>query len=41
MKDMGKDSVILGIKLTQSADGITLSQSHCIEKSVLEKYGYS
>ena len=41
MKDMGVASVILGIKLTQSTDGITLSQSHYIEKSILEKYGYS
>ena len=41
MKDMGEASVILGIKLTQSTDGITLSQSHYIEKSILEKYGYS
>ena len=40
MKDMGEASVILGIKLTQSTDGITLSQSHYIEKSILEKYGY-
>ncbi|KAL8110798.1 hypothetical protein AgCh_026508 [Apium graveolens] len=41
MKDMGKASVILGIKLTQSTDGITLSQFHYLEKSILEKYGYS
>ncbi|KAL8090653.1 hypothetical protein AgCh_039909 [Apium graveolens] len=41
IKDMGEASVILGIKLTQSTDGITLSQSHYIEKSILEKYGYS
>ena len=41
MKDMGEASMILGIKLTQSTDGITLSQSHYIEKSILEKYGYS
>ncbi|KAL8120351.1 hypothetical protein AgCh_017506 [Apium graveolens] len=41
MKDMGEASVILGIKLTQSTDGITLSQSHYIKKSILEKYGYS
>ncbi|KAL8089478.1 hypothetical protein AgCh_039085 [Apium graveolens] len=37
MKDMGEASVILGIKLTQSTDRITLSQSHYIEKSILEK----
>ncbi|KAL8093519.1 hypothetical protein AgCh_035404 [Apium graveolens] len=41
MKDMGEASVILGIKLTQSTDGITLSHSHYIEKSILEKYSYS
>ncbi|KAL8089895.1 hypothetical protein AgCh_039379 [Apium graveolens] len=41
MKDMGEASVILGINLTQSIDGITLSQSHYIEKSILEKYSYS
>ncbi|KAL8149671.1 hypothetical protein AgCh_006619 [Apium graveolens] len=41
MKNMGEASVILGIKLTRSIDGITLSQSHHIEKSILEKYGYS
>ncbi|KAL8125169.1 hypothetical protein AgCh_012735 [Apium graveolens] len=41
MKDMDKASLILGIKLTQSTDGIILSQSHDIEKSILEKYGYS
>ncbi|KAL8124691.1 hypothetical protein AgCh_012369 [Apium graveolens] len=41
MKDMGEASVILGIKLIQSTEGITLTQSHYIEKSILEKYGYS
>ena len=41
MKDMSEASVILGIKLTQSTDGITLSQSPYIEKSIPEKYGYS
>ncbi|KAL8117524.1 hypothetical protein AgCh_015420 [Apium graveolens] len=40
-KDMGDASVILGIKLTQSTGGITLSQSHYIEKSIVGKYGYS
>ncbi|KAL8157716.1 hypothetical protein AgCh_002428 [Apium graveolens] len=40
IKDMGKASIILGIKLTQSTDGITLSQSHYIERSILKKYGY-
>ena len=41
MKDMGEASVIRGLKLTQSADGITLTKSHYIEKYILEKYGYS
>ena len=39
MKDMGEANVILGFRLTRSADGITISQSHYIEK-VLEKFGY-
>ena len=39
MKDLGEANVILGIKLTKSVSGITLSQSHYTEK-VLEKYGY-
>ncbi|XP_074377019.1 uncharacterized protein LOC141718537 [Apium graveolens] len=38
---MGEASVILGIKLTQSFNGITLSQSHYMEKSIRKKYGYS
>ncbi|KAL0434110.1 UNVERIFIED_CONTAM: Retrovirus-related Pol polyprotein from transposon TNT 1-94 [Sesamum latifolium] len=29
MKDMGEADVILGIRLTHSTDGITISQSHC------------
>ena len=41
MKDMGEANVILGLKLTQPVEGITLSQSHYIEKSILENYGYS
>ena len=41
MKDRGEASVILGLKLTQSVEGITLSQSDYIEKSILEKYGCS
>ena len=41
MKDMGEANVILGLKLTQSTEGITLSQSHYIRKSILVKYGYS
>ena len=33
--------MILGFRLTQSTEGITLSQSHYIEISILEKYDYS
>ena len=39
MKDMNEANVILGLRLTRSADGITISQFHYIEK-VLEKFGY-
>ncbi|KAL0298456.1 UNVERIFIED_CONTAM: Retrovirus-related Pol polyprotein from transposon TNT 1-94 [Sesamum radiatum] len=39
MKDMGKADVILGIKLIRSIDGITISQSHYVEK-IIEKFGY-
>ena len=39
MKDMGEVNVILRHRLTRSAEGITISQSHYIEK-VLEKFGY-
>ena len=39
MKDMGEANVILGLRLTRLAEGITISQSHYIEK-VLEKFGY-
>ncbi|KAL2230679.1 UNVERIFIED_CONTAM: Retrovirus-related Pol polyprotein from transposon TNT 1-94 [Sesamum indicum] len=39
MKDMGEANVILGIKLTRSTDGITISQSHYVEK-IIEKFGY-
>ena len=35
MKDMGEASVILGLKMTHSVEGITLSQSHYIEKYIL------
>ncbi|KAL0322301.1 UNVERIFIED_CONTAM: Retrovirus-related Pol polyprotein from transposon TNT 1-94 [Sesamum calycinum] len=38
-KDMGKADVILGIKLIRSIDGITISQSHYVEK-IIEKFGY-
>ena len=41
MKDMGAASVILGLKLAESSDGITLSKSHYIKKIILEKYDYS
>ena len=41
MKNIGDSSVILGLKLAHSANTITLSKSHYIEKSILEKYGYS
>ncbi|CAJ2638290.1 unnamed protein product [Trifolium pratense] len=39
MKDLGEASVILGIKITRSEKGISLDQSHYVEK-VLKKYGY-
>ncbi|KAL0318497.1 UNVERIFIED_CONTAM: hypothetical protein Sangu_2005900 [Sesamum angustifolium] len=39
MKDMGEVDVILGIKLIRSTDGITISQSHYVEK-IIEKFGY-
>ncbi|KAL0381033.1 UNVERIFIED_CONTAM: Retrovirus-related Pol polyprotein from transposon TNT 1-94 [Sesamum angustifolium] len=39
MKDMGEADVILGIKLIRSTDGITISQSHYVEK-IIEKFGY-
>ncbi|KAL2232101.1 UNVERIFIED_CONTAM: Retrovirus-related Pol polyprotein from transposon TNT 1-94 [Sesamum indicum] len=39
MKDMGEANVILGIKLTRSTDGISISQSHYVEK-IIEKFGY-
>ncbi|KAL2252641.1 UNVERIFIED_CONTAM: Retrovirus-related Pol polyprotein from transposon TNT 1-94 [Sesamum indicum] len=39
MKDMGEANVILGIKLTRSTDGITISQSHYVEK-IIEKFDY-
>ena len=39
MKDLGETSVILGIKITRSKEGISLDQSHYIEK-ILKKYDY-
>ena len=39
MKDMGEENIILGLRLTRSAEGITISQSYYIEK-VLEKFCY-
>ena len=39
MKDLGEASVILGIKITRSKKGISLDQSHYIEK-ILKKYNY-
>ena len=39
MKDLGEASVILGIYITRSEKGISLDQSHYIEK-VLKKYNY-
>ncbi|KAL0402675.1 UNVERIFIED_CONTAM: Retrovirus-related Pol polyprotein from transposon TNT 1-94 [Sesamum latifolium] len=38
-KDMDEADVILGIKLIRSTDGITISQSHYVEK-IIEKFGY-
>ncbi|KAK2429298.1 putative mitochondrial protein [Trifolium repens] len=39
MKDLGEADVILGIKITRSEKGISLNQSHYIEK-ILRKYNY-
>src|SRR5262249_29800595 len=39
MKDMGEASVVLGLKLIRSTEGIAISQSHYVEK-VLERFGY-
>ena len=39
MKDLGEASVILGIKITRSEQGISLDQSHYVEK-ILKKYNY-
>ena len=39
MKDLGEADVILGIKITRSDKGISLDQSHYVEK-ILRKYNY-
>jgi len=39
MKDMGEAEVILGIKITRGNNGISISQSHYIEK-VLKKFNF-
>src|SRR4051812_43520004 len=39
MKDLGRTSVILGIKITRSELGISLDQSYYVEK-ILKKYKY-
>ncbi|CAH9095404.1 unnamed protein product [Cuscuta europaea] len=39
MKDLGVVEVILGLKLTRSSEGISISQSHYIEK-LIEKFGF-
>jgi hypothetical protein len=39
MKDLGEADVILNIKLIKGEDGITLSQSHYVEK-VLTHFGH-
>lgn len=39
MKDLGEADVILGIKITKTANGISLDQSHYIQK-ILKKYDY-
>ena len=40
MKDLGEADVILNIKLIKDESGITLSQSHYVEK-VLNRFGYT
>jgi hypothetical protein len=37
MKDLGEDDLILNIKLIKEESGITLSQSHYVEK-VLSRF---
>ena len=39
MKDMGEADVILGIRIKHESNGISISQSHYIEK-VLKKFNY-
>jgi hypothetical protein len=39
MKDLGEDDVILNIKLIKEDSGITLSQSHYVEK-ILSRFGF-
>jgi hypothetical protein len=39
MKDLGEANVILNIKLIKRENGITLTQSHYVEK-VLSRFGY-
>ena len=39
IKDLGEAKVILGINITRSEKGISLDQSHYIEK-ILKKYNY-
>uniref|UniRef100_A0A7N2RBZ6 Reverse transcriptase Ty1/copia-type domain-containing protein n=1 Tax=Quercus lobata TaxID=97700 RepID=A0A7N2RBZ6_QUELO len=39
MKDLGEADVILGIKIIRNSEGITLSQSHYVEK-VLKKFNH-
>lgn len=39
MKDLGEADVILGIKITRTDNGISLNQSHYVEK-ILRKYNY-
>ncbi|CAM8956284.1 unnamed protein product [Rhodiola kirilowii] len=38
MKDLGLADVILGIKITRTADGFVLSQAHYVDK-ILDKFG--
>jgi hypothetical protein len=39
MKDLGEADVIINIKLIKEESGITLSQSHYVEK-ILSRFGY-
>ena len=40
MKDLGESDVILNIKLIRNESGITLTQSHYVEK-ILSRFGYT